>query len=256
MELSALALVIPAFIAGIITFLAPCTLPLVPAYIAFISGVSLEEFKNPEYARAARRHIMANSILYVTGFSLVFILFGLSTGILAQIFSPAKLWLTRIAGVFIIIFGALMLASIRWPFSFIIPQLPIIQKLKSGARTPFSSLMLGAAFAFGWTPCVGPVLGSILLLASTQGTAFKGALLLAVFSLGLAIPFLLVAAGISSAVRYIRSFSRFLNAVSVIGGLALVGIGILLLSNNFAILISYGYRLFQFINYDAIINYL
>ena len=121
---------------------------------------------------------------------------------------------------------------------------------------PINSFILGLAFAFGWTPCVGPILGSILLLASTSTTALQGSLLLTVFSAGLAIPFLLIAIGIGSASSYIKNMSKYLNIVSVVGGLFLIFLGLLLVTGNIGLLTSYGYKIFQFINYDRLLDYL
>ncbi|MCH7590877.1 hypothetical protein IIB34_07560 [PVC group bacterium] len=121
---------------------------------------------------------------------------------------------------------------------------------------PSSSLVIGSAFAFGWTPCVGPILGSILLLASTSTTALQGALLLTVFSAGLAIPFLLVAIGFSHAAVYIERISKYLKWISVVGGVFLVILGLLLVTNNFGLLIQYGFELFGFIEYERLLDFL
>ncbi len=248
------SLAIPAFIAGLLTFLAPCTLPLVPAYLGFISGVSLDELKDSGRALAARRKIFLNGLAFVVGFSVIFIVFGTLAGFAGAALVPYRIWLSRIGGVFVIIFGLFMLGLLKIPLLGREARLHIPAILIKGR--PANSLALGAAFGFGWTPCVGPILGSILLLASTSATALSGALLLAVFSLGLAMPFLAIALGIGSASRYLERFSRFLNIISIIGGLFLIGLGLLLLTNNFSLLISYGYRLFRFINYERLLDYL
>lgn len=254
-ELSIAALAIPAFIAGILTFLAPCTLPLVPAYLGFISGASLEDLKDPEKSKKARWKIFLNGLFFMIGFSAVFVIMGTLVGFVgARFLVPYRLWLSRIGGVFVIIFGLFMLNVLKIPFLMKEKQLKTPALFKQGS--PINSFILGSAFAFGWTPCVGPILGSILLLASTSTSALRGALMLAVFSAGLAIPFLLIALGISSASRYVQNISKYLNVVSVIGGVFLVFLGILLLTDNIGLLISYGYRIFQFINYDRLLDYL
>ena len=134
------------------------------------------------------------------------------------------------------------------------------KRLKASAlferRKPVNSLILGSAFGVGWTPCIGPILGSVLFLASTSATALEGALLLAIFSAGLAVPFLLIAIGIGSASQHIARIGRYLNAISFVGGVFLVFLGILLLTNNFALLVSWSFQLFRFINYDALLDYL
>ena len=249
------SLITPALIAGIFTFLAPCTFPLVPAYLGFISGVSAEDLKDPTRVKQARRKIFLNGLLFIIGFSAVFILMGTLIGFVgAQFLAPYRFWLGRIGGVFVIIFGLFMLNVLKIPF--------LAREAKFGVPTifergkPVNSLILGSAFAFGWTPCVGPILGSVLLLASTSATALQGGLLLTTFSGGLAIPFLLIAIGIGSASQYIQNISRYLNAVSIIGGIFLIFLGLLIVTGNIGLLTSYGYRLFRFIEYDGLLDYL
>lgn len=254
METIGFGFIISSFIAGLLTFLAPCTLPLVPAYLGFISGVSTKDLEDPEKAKAARRKIFLNGVFFVVGFSIVFILFGTLAGIIGQGLVPYRIWMTRIGGVLVIIFGLFMLGAFRLPFLQSDKRMKIPSFLTIGK--PSSSLAIGGAFAFGWTPCVGPILGSILLLASTSTTALQGALLLTVFSFGLAIPFLLVAIGFSHATKYIEKISVYLKWVSVIGGVFLIFLGFLLVTNNFSILIQYGYQIFGFINYERLLDFL
>lgn len=249
------SLVIPAFIAGILTFLAPCTLPLVPGYLGFISGTSLEDLKDPSKSKGARWKIFLNGLFFIVGFSAVFIIMGTLIGFVgAQFLAPYRLWLGRIGGIFVIIFGLFMLNILKIPFLARETQFRAPAVFERGK--PVNSLILGSAFAFGWTPCVGPILGSILLLASTSTTALQGGLLLTIFSAGLAIPFLLIAIGIGSASQYIQNISHYLNVVSVVGGIFLIFLGILLLTDNIGLLISYGYQIFQFIEYDRLLDYL
>ena len=254
MEFIGLGFVAAAFIAGILTFLAPCTLPLVPAYLGFISGVSSKDLENPETAQRARRKIFLNGVFFILGFSLVFIAFGTLAGVIGQGLVPYRIWLTRIGGILVILFGLFMLGAFNISFLQVDKRLKMPSFLKVGK--PSSSLAIGSAFAFGWTPCVGPILGSILLLASTQTTALQGAFLLTVFSSGLAIPFLLVAFGFSHATQYINKISRYLKWTSIVGGIFLIFLGILLLTNNFSLLIQYGFQLFDFIGYDTLLEYL
>lgn len=250
-----LSLVIPAFIAGILTFLAPCTLPMVPGYLGFISGVSLEDLKDPEKSGKARWKIFLNGVFFMFGFSVIFIIMGTLVGSVAASFlAPFRLWLGKIGGVFVIIFGLFMLNVLKIPFLNREKQFKVPPIFKQGR--PANSFLLGSAFAFGWTPCVGPILGSVLLLASTSTTALQGGLLLTIFSAGLAIPFLLIAVGIGSASRYIQNISKYLNIASIIGGVFLIFLGILLVTEKIGLLISYGYRIFQFINYDRLLDYL
>lgn len=249
------SLIIPAFIAGILTFLAPCTLPLVPGYLGFISGASLDDLKDPEKAKGARWKIFLNGLFFMLGFSAVFIIMGTLIGFVGATFlAPYRLWLGRIGGVFVIIFGLFMLHVLKIPFLMQEKQLKAPAIFKQGK--PTNSFILGSAFAFGWTPCVGPILGSILLLASTSTSALQGALMLTIFSAGLAIPFLLIAIGIGSASRHIQNISKYLNIISIIGGLFLIFLGILLLTNKLGVWVAYFYQWFDFINYERLLDYL
>lgn len=253
-EAIGIGFIISAFVAGLLTFLAPCTLPLVPAYLGFISGASAEDLKNPEKAAGARKKIFLNGVFFILGFTIIFILFGTLAGIIGQGLTPYRIWLTRIGGVLVILFGLFMLGAFRLPFLQAEHRFKVPSFLKIGR--PSTSLAIGSAFAFGWTPCVGPILGSILLLASTSATAGQGAVLLSVFSLGLAIPFLVIAAALSRATAYIQKISKYLRWVEIIGGVFLILLGALLVTNNFALTIQYGFEIFQFLEYDALLDHL
>ncbi|MBI4160734.1 MAG: sulfite exporter TauE/SafE family protein [Candidatus Yanofskybacteria bacterium] len=248
------SLIIPAFIAGVLTFLAPCTLPLVPGYLGFISGVSTQDLQDPSKAKLARRKIFLNGVLYVLGFSLVFIILGSLFGLGGSALIQYRVWLARIGGIFVIFFGFFMMGVLKLPLLNVEKRVGSIKALKPG--NPVSSLVFGAAFAFGWTPCVGPILGSILTLAASSATVGQGAFLLAIFSLGLAVPFLVIAASIGSASAYLAKINKYLNIISVIGGVFLVFIGILLLTNKLGVWISYFYQVFNFINYESLLDYL
>ncbi|MBI4033893.1 sulfite exporter TauE/SafE family protein [Candidatus Saccharibacteria bacterium] len=246
-------LLLPSFFAGILTFLAPCTLPLVPAYLGFISGVPPDSTATAQ-AKLVRRKVFKNGLGFVIGFSLVFIVLGTIAGLAGTALAPYRIWLGRVAGVFVILFGLLMLDILKIPLFGRSTGLPMPKILQRG--NPLSSVLLGSAFGIGWTPCVGPVLGSILLLTTSTSTALQGAVMLGVFSLGLAIPFLLVAASVGPAMEKIQKITRYLRVASIIGGVFLILIGILLLSGKMALLISWGYQLLNFINYDQLTNYL
>lgn len=248
------SLIIPAFIAGILTFLAPCTLPLVPGYLGFISGVSTSDLQDPNKSKIARRKIFLNGVLYVIGFSLVFIILGSLFGLGGAALIKYRLWFSRIGGIFVIFFGLFMMGILKLPFLNVEKHIGSVKALKPG--NPVSSLIFGAAFAFGWTPCVGPILGSILTLAASSATIGQGAFLLAVFSLGLAVPFLIIAASVGSASAYLAKLSKYLNIISVIGGVFFVFLGVLLLTNNLGVWISYFYQIFNFINYEKLLDYL
>lgn len=250
MEVS-LIFAISAFAAGVLTFLAPCTLPLVPAYLGFISGVPT----NSDQQITTRQHqrIIINAAAFVIGFSIIFVLFGVLAGLFGQAVSAWRNILTRISGVLIIGFGLVMLFDRSLPI-FTGTNLTLPNWARGG--NPASSLAIGAGFAFGWTPCVGPILGSILLLASQQATAVTGGLLLLIFSAGLAVPFLLLAVLYTRFSRWIKNANRVISWMNRIGGLFLIALGALLISNNFSILIQYGYQLFDFVNYQSLEQFL
>ncbi len=248
------SLIIPAFIAGVLTFLAPCTLPLVPGYLGFISGVSLSDLQDSHTSGSLRRKIFFNGVLYVIGFSSVFVILGGLFGIGGAALLKYRFLISRVGGIFVILFGLFMMGVVKLPFLNVEKRAGSIRALKPG--NPGSSLLFGATFAFGWTPCVGPILGSVLALAASSATIGQGALLLAVFSLGLAVPFLIIAASIGSASTYLVKFSAYLNMISVIGGALLVFLGILLLTNNLGVWTSSFYRVFSFLNYDRLLDYL
>lgn len=250
-------LIIPAFIAGIITFLAPCTLPLVPGYLGFISGVSLNEMQGTEQLKHARWKIFLNGVFFTLGFSAVFIILGTLVGLGGLALAPYRVWLARIGGLIVIFFGLYMVGLFKLPlFKFLENEkhLSVNKFLRPGNL--LSSFILGTTFGFGWTPCVGPILGSVLLLASASSTVGQGAFLLGIFSLGLAIPFLLVAIGIGRASAYINKINKYLHIISIIGGIFLVLLGIILFTNKLSAWIGFSYRFFDFINYDKILDYL
>lgn len=253
-----LTLIVPSFIAGVLTFLAPCTFPLVPGYLSFIGGAS-----------ATKSKIFRTGLLYVIGFSTVFIFLGSLFGLVGAVFSYYRPLVTRIGGLFVILFGMFLLAPAISSLTrnnvdlFKIPpfsifsgeyQLPFAKKLTPG--NPFSAFLFGATFAFGWTPCVGPILGTVLTLAASSATVGQGAFLLLVFSLGLAVPFLLIAAAFDWSFKALPRIRTHLPWFSFLGGVFLVLFGFLMVTDNFLAWIGFVYQLFDFINYDAILDYL
>jgi len=250
-----LSVLIPqAFLAGLLTFLAPCTLPLVPGYLGFISGVASADHLVVNGRQNFRWRVIINGLMFVLGFSLVFILLGSLAGWLGFSVGPYRSVLGRVGGLFVIIFGLYMVGAVRWPWLNSTLRFPVAKIIKPGH--PLSSLVFGTAFGFGWTPCVGPILGTILFLASSTATAAEGAMLLAIYSLGLAVPFLLVALTFNHAIRYIKAVNKYLETVSFIGGLFLIFLGLLLLTNNFNWWLAQAYRWLQFINYNSLWDHL
>src|SRR6478736_8553482 len=183
--MSTLPLPIAAFVAGLFSFLSPCVLPLVPGYVSLISGAGVEELKSQE--SHLLRKVMLNSIAFILGFSIVFIALGAISTQVGQLLARYKSVLAQVAGVVIILFGLHLTGLFKIKALYTDARLHGVK----GGSTPFGAFLIGFAFAFGWTPCVGPILAVILGFASQEDTLVKGVLLLAVYSLGLAVPFLL-----------------------------------------------------------------
>lgn len=231
--MSTLPLPIAAFLAGLVSFLSPCVLPLVPGYVSLISGAGVEELKAQE--SQLFRKVMINSLAFILGFSIVFIALGaISTGV-GQLLARYKSLLAQVAGVIIILFG-LHLTGI-----FKIKALYTDARLHSvkGSSTPWGAFVIGFAFAFGWTPCVGPILAVILGFAAAQDSVFKGIVLLAVYSLGLAVPFLLTSLGIGRFLKFYSRFRAHMHALEVASGGLLIFLGILLVMGRFTIISNY-----------------
>jgi len=217
-----------AFIAGILSFLSPCVLPLVPVYLATIAGVSVLSDNPP-----SRRYVMLHTISFVVGFSIVFTALGASVGLLGAMI-PSGL-LNNIAGVLLILFGLFLLASSK------IPQLNYEKRLSfNQARGTgyLRSVTIGAIFSLGWIPCVGPVLGGILSVASTSQTVAQGIYLLLVYCLGLGLPFIIVGLAIGVASRYLGWLNRHAFATSIVSAILLIGIGVLMLTGNMSYISS------------------
>jgi len=228
-----LPLPLAAFLAGIASFLSPCVLPLVPGYVSLISGASVEALQ--EAGGRLLRTVMLSSVMFILGFSVVFISLGAVATTLGQITHQYHRPLAILAGVVIIIFG-LHLTGI-----FKINALYADKRLHGvkGGSTPLGSFLIGFAFAFGWTPCIGPILAVILTIAGSQDRVFKGVALLAVYSLGLAVPFLLTSLGINRFLAFYARFRRHLHTVEVVSGVLLIVFGTLIALGRFTILAGY-----------------
>ncbi len=222
-----------AFAAGVASFLSPCVLPLVPGYVSLISGTSVEELAAP--AQRLTRRVMLSSVMFILGFSVVFVLLGAVATSLGQLTRQYYPLLTRIAGAIIIVFG-LHLTGI-WK----IKALYADRRMHSvkGGSTAAGAFVVGFAFAFGWTPCIGPILAAILTFAAAEDTVLKGVLLLAIYSAGLAIPFLLTSLGVDRFLAFYGRFRRHLHTVEVVSGVLLIAIGVLILTRHFTVLSGY-----------------
>lgn len=245
--------VIAVFVAGMLTFLAPCTLPLVPAFLGFISGASLGE--GGKIDSSTRKRIIVNTIFYILGFSLVFMVFGVLAGIAGAYLAPTRTILTKVGGAIVIFFGLYLMGVFKIGFLAKDGRSKLTSKIKK--RGPLASFSFGAAFGAGWSPCVGPIVGSVLLLASTEGSIGVGVGLLGVFSLGLGIPFLLTGIFISRATVVLQKIEKYLLWINRGAGLLIIALGILLITNNLDFLIAWGFRALSFFNYeDLLLNYL
>jgi cytochrome c-type biogenesis protein len=232
--MQSLPLALAAFVAGLASFLSPCVLPLVPGYISLISGASVDDLRTEQSADRARA-VMVNSIMFILGFTVVFVMLGAAATSVGRLLSKYKGLMGQIAGAIIIIFGLHLTGILK------ISALYADKRMHSvgTGKSPWGSFLVGFAFAFGWTPCIGPILAAILTIAASQRTVSKGIFLLAIYSLGLAVPFLLTSLGIDRFLAFYGRFRRHLHAVEVASGVLLIVIGALFVTRHFSVLSGY-----------------
>lgn len=240
MEASIGLSVITAFIAGVISFLSPCVLPLVPGYLSIISGFSLDQLKDGAHDSSLRRSVVFSSVMFIIGFSITFICLGAGATWIGQALLTRMPILLRIAGIVIIIFGLHLLGIFKIGFLYQDKRFHTVQT----PRGAIGAMLLGLAFAFGWSPCIGPILGTIMGIASQQDTVMKGVFLLAVYSAGLGVPFLMTSLGLNQFLGFYSRFKRHFRTLERVSGVLVLGIGILILSNRLTVLNSY----FSFLN--------
>ena len=219
--------------AGLVSFLSPCVLPLVPGYVSLISGAGVEELKSQE-SRLLRK-TMVNSLAFILGFSVVFITLGAISTEVGQLLARYKSILAQVAGVVIILFGLHLTGLLRINALYSDKRL---HNLKGGS-TAGGAFVIGFAFAFGWTPCVGPILAVILGFAATQDSVSKGIALLTVYSMGLAVPFLLTALGVERFLKFYSRFRAHMHAIEVASGALLIALGVLLVLGRFTLISNY-----------------
>jgi cytochrome c-type biogenesis protein len=247
-------LFVSTFVAGMLTFLAPCTLPILPAYLGYISGLTHKEITDPAPGNGVRVRVFKHAFAFVFGFTFVFVTFGLLAGFAGSLLSPVRGALTILGGGIVFVFGLFLLGLFRMPF--LTRELRFVLPARFARGTPGTSLLLGSAFAFGWTPCIGPILGTVLYFASATETLATGAMLLLVFSIGFALPFMLLAFVIERAGEYVTRAAPYLRAISIIGGVALLVLGTRLMVGD-TIVSDWFFRLFDHINVeDFLIPYL
>ena len=233
-----------AFAAGLISFLSPCVLPLVPGYISIISGFTLDQLKDRQKQASLTRMVLLNSVMFIAGFSLTFMALGASATWLGQALASRMRLLSQIAGLIIIVFGIHLLGIVKINFLYRDKRFHNIEK----PRGILGALVLGLAFAFGWTPCIGPILAGILTIASTKQTVTQGVFLLAVYSMGLGIPFVLTSLGLNKFLAFYSRFKRHFHAVEMVSGALVIAVGVLILTNNLSRLAVW----FSFLNRFAL----
>jgi cytochrome c-type biogenesis protein len=231
--MTSLPLPIAAFLAGLVSFLSPCVLPLVPGYVSLISGVGVEQLKTQE--SQLLRKVMLNSVAFILGFSVVFVTLGAVATEVSQMLSRYRSTLAQVAGVVIILFGLHLTGVFKIKALYTDARLHGVK----GGSTAWGAFVIGFAFAFGWTPCVGPVLTVILTFAAAQDSITKGIILLAIYSLGLAVPFLLTAVLLERFMKFYSRFRAHMHAIEVASGALLIALGVLLVLGRFTIISNY-----------------
>jgi cytochrome c-type biogenesis protein len=230
--------ILAAFAAGVLSFISPCVLPLIPGYLSFISGVTLDDLQGTPAAGAGvavaappatRRRIILTSLCFILGFSIVFITLGATASALGQFVMERLRILGKIAGVVIIIFGLHTMGVLRIGWLYSEKRVQVARK----PAGPVGAILVGIAFAFGWTPCIGPILAGILGIAAAQETIGQGVQLLAVYSAGLGIPFLITALAINSFFTAFARIRRHYHAIELVSGGLLVAIGLLIFTDRF-----------------------
>jgi cytochrome c-type biogenesis protein len=225
-----------AFAAGFLSFVSPCVLPLIPGYISFISGASMDEMRGGAVAPAtSRAQIFLTSLAFVIGFSIVFVALGASATAVGKFMFARLPLLSKIAGAILIVFGLHTMGVFRLAF---LDAEKRVQTQRKPAG-PFGAMLVGVAFAFGWTPCIGPILGGILAIAGSKNSVWEGVTLLAVYSAGLGIPFLITSLAINQFFAATKRIRKYYHAIEVASGALIVAIGVLILTGQLTIITRY-----------------
>jgi cytochrome c-type biogenesis protein len=227
-----------AFGAGVLSFLSPCVLPLIPAYVSFMTGLSVGELEG-EGRRISQ--VLVPALLFVLGFSLVFVALGATASVLGTLLRTYRDVLARVGGVAIFVFGFLLLGILKVPWLYREARMDMAASRRFG---PAAALVMGLAFAFGWTPCVGPILGSILLLAGSGGDPARGALLLTAYSAGLGAPFLVVALALGKLAGTLGWLNGHAMAIDRVAGVVLMILGVLVFTGRLASVSAWLLQLF------------
>jgi cytochrome c-type biogenesis protein len=216
-----------AFLAGLVSFVSPCVLPLVPAYLSLLTGESLEDLKSNPSAKA-RAQTFAHAIAFVMGFSVIFVALGLGASAIGGVLDANRVLIAQIGGVLVVILGLHMMGMIRIPYLMRDARVHVVHD----RRTVWTSGLVGMAFAAGWSPCIGPILSGILAIASQQHST-QAALLLSFYCLGLALPFLATAVAIGSVLPWLNKMKRSMAAIEFVSGAFLILVGLVLVNNAF-----------------------
>jgi cytochrome c-type biogenesis protein len=227
-----------AFVAGLFSFLSPCVLPLIPSYLSFISGVSLEEMRGEQALARVKWRVVLNSAAFILGFSLVFVSLGASASYLGSLFLGYRHVIRTVGGLFILLVGIYLMGL----FKIAALERYLQFNLNDKPAGYLGSVLVGITFAVAWTPCVGPILGAILALAGASADVGRGVLLLATYAAGLALPFFLSAVAINSFFQFSQAFRRYIQAFHMASGVLLVIVGVLLLTDYMTFLNAYALR--------------
>ena len=225
-----------AFSAGLLSFISPCVLPLVPSYLSYITGLSVENLAKVEERERFKAAILLNALLFIAGFSTVFIAFGASASLIGQVLYEYQDIIRKVGGILIIIFGLYLLGILK--LSFFMTERRLVH-FESRPVGYLGSFLIGTAFAAGWTPCVGPVLGTILAYASTTESMSGGVMLLSAYSFGLGLPFFLTAFGMDTFLSYFKSFRTYLGGVSFVSGGLLILVGVMIFTDSVTLFTSF-----------------
>lgn len=221
-----------AFFAGLLTFLSPCLLPVIPSFLAYITGISFADLSDASKQSALRSKVIIHTLLFICGFSLVFMLLGLTATFIGRLLFEYQKAI-RIAGGLLVIFFGLYLTGI-FNFDFLAKERRL--KLTAKGATYLGSFLIGVTFAAAWTPCAGPILGSILVLAGTKADMARGSGLLAAYSLGIAVPFFITALLVNSFIEYFKKFQKAIRGINIAGGIFLIIVGILIATNYLSVI--------------------
>jgi cytochrome c-type biogenesis protein len=243
-DYSAIGQIAVAFVAGLVSFLSPCVLPLVPGYISIVSGSSLDQLKAQDKDVSLSRTVLLSSVVFIIGFSITFVLLGASATWFGQVLVSRRYLFDKIAGLILIVFGVHVLGIVKINALYQDKRFHNVQK----PRGVLGAFVMGLAFAFGWTPCLGPILAGILTIASTKQTVAEGMMLLGVYSAGLGIPFLLTSLALNQFLSFYSRFKKHFHAVEMVSGALVIAVGVLMVTGSLTRLATW----FSFLNRFAL----